>query len=84
MFRVATRSSSSGNVLEDKKMFLKFEIAKCSWNVLELQKLVYIFDKNPVFEAFIKDSHTFYDSLTYYIFFTFPICLNLIMLKMFI
>ena len=46
IIKVATRSWSSGNVLEEKKMFLKFEIAK---NVLEmflnLEKIPYILEE---------------------------------------
>ena len=45
-------------VLEEKKMFLKFEITE---SVLELQKTPYISEKNAVFQAFIKDSHIFYN-----------------------
>ena len=76
--RVATRSWSSWNVLEEKKMFLQFEIAE---NVLELQKIPHIFEKMPYLKRLLKIltySAIFPDIIDI---FRFPICLIPIMFK---
>ena len=58
MYMGSNCCSGLPDVLEVLEMFLKFEITE---NVLELAKKNIHLKKKAAFEAFIEDSHIFYD-----------------------